>query len=58
MSLLEFKHINPDYLRFRASYVGFERETVRFDPKEMVYNVYVNDKIIVKFNMEGDRLEK
>lgn len=58
MSLSDFKRVNPNYLRFRASYVGFERETVRFDPKEMTYNVYVGDGMIAKFDMEGNRVEK
>ncbi len=58
MSLSKFKHVNPDYLRFRASYTGLESETVRLDPKEMTYNVYVGDGVIVKFDMEGDRIEE
>lgn len=58
MSLSDFKHVNPNYLRFRAVYAGFERETVRFDPKEMAYNVYVGNGMIAKFGMKGDRIEE
>lgn len=57
MPLSNFKHINPEYLKFRAAYAGFERESVHFDPKELVYKVYSGNDLIVIFNMEGDRYE-
>lgn len=58
MSLSNFKHINPEYLKFRAAYTGFERESVRLDPKEMVYKVYHGNEIIATFDMGGYRYEK
>lgn len=45
MSLADFEYVDSHYLRLRASYVGFEREIVLFDPREMTYKVYENEVI-------------
>lgn len=57
MSLADFEYVDPHYLRLRASYVGFEREIVLFDPREMTYKVYENE-VIAKFNTRGNKIEE
>lgn len=57
MSLADFEYVDTHYLRLRASYVGFEREIVLFDPREMTYKVYENE-VIAKFNTEGNKIEE
>lgn len=57
-SLADFDHVNPDYLRFRASYHGAEREPVYFNPFLMYYLVRISPEKSIKFDIDGNRIKE